>query len=102
MKWPRKFILHFLCPDCGAKLRRVPFSLGESFFLEVLFYIFLAIAFVFIGFFVQGFGGSASTAFFIALISVSLFAIPMHSRLSSYRCQSCDKNFEYSEVKSDM
>jgi len=87
---------------CGGKLKRIPFEFGESFIFEVIFWLLYGAAFLVVGFFVQGLGGSSLVASCTALALVSLIAIPIRFRQSSYHCVSCDKNFDFSEVKSHV
>ena len=90
------------CPVCGGKLKRNPIELGESFIFEVIFWLLYGAAFLVVGFFGQGLGGSSLLASCISLALVSLIAIPIRFRQSSYRCASCDKNYDFSEVKSHV
>jgi len=99
MKWFRKFQPKYSCPECSSELEDVPLSSVESFFVELLFYVLYGIAFVTIGFFVQGFGWPAWVASACALIVLIAVSIPAYKRLSLYCCSSCGMNYDYAKVK---
>jgi len=98
--FPKTFAKRYSCHSCGQKVKRVTLAFGESVFLEIIFWICYGIAFLIVGFFVQSLGGSQFMASSIALVLVSLVAIPIHFSQSSFRCTSCDKTYDFSEVKS--
>jgi len=51
------FAWWYYCPVCGNKVNRVPLTVGEYLALEIIYWVFFGIAFLTVGFFVQGFGG---------------------------------------------
>jgi hypothetical protein len=96
----KTFAKRHSCPSCEQKVKRVPLAFGKSVFLEIIFWVCYGIAFLIVGFFVQALGGSQFMASSIALVLVSFIAIPIHFSQSSFRCTSCDKTYDFSEVKS--
>ena len=88
------------CPTCGGKVHRVPFSFGDSFIHELVFFALYVIAFMLVGFFVQGLGGSSFLASLLAMGVVTLIAYPIQFRSSSYRCKPCSKVYGSTELKS--
>ena len=74
------------------------FSFGESFVLEVIFYVLYILAFLFVGFFVEGLGGTRLLASCLAICLVTLIAYPIQFRFSFYRCKSCDKVYDSAEL----
>ena len=96
----KTYAKQYSCANCGQKVKRLPLGFGDTVLIEIIFWICYGMAFLFVGFFVQGFGGSASVATLLSLVLVSLIAIPIYFSQSKYNCSACNKISDFSEVKS--
>jgi len=96
----KSFAKGYSCPSCGHKVKRMYLTFVEDAFLRILFYACYAIAFLIVGFIVQISGGSHFMASMLSLFIVTSVAVPVYFSFSVFRCNSCDKQFKFSEVKS--
>jgi hypothetical protein len=96
----KSYAKYHTCPSCEQKVKRMSLTLGDYAFLEMFFWFCYGIAFLIVGFIVEGMGGSHIVASSISLVLVSCVAIPIYITYSSFRCNSCEKEYDISEVKS--
>lgn len=75
-------------------------SFGDSFILEFIFNVLYVVAFLLVGFFVQGLGGTWLMVSLLAISVVALIAYPVQFHSSSYRCKPCGKLYISAELKS--